>query len=115
MNKNILYFTDDYLYLYNKKRGSIIRSGLPKNIVVNGKIANINKFIAKYETLLKEFNLNNGIIGDKLKILVHSKYTSADITLLKNVFEKLNYRNIVVDVETKYYKLQDNNAWIHAT
>lgn len=113
MNKNILYMTDDYIYLYNNKSNKIYKGAMPKKVIINGKIANINKFISKYESILKEYHLNNGLIGDKIKIIVHSKYTSADITLLKNIFEKLNYRKITIDNEIKYYKLNDNNAWIN--
>lgn len=114
MKKNILYLTDEYLYLYNKKVDKMIKVTMPKGVVINGYVANINKFIAKFESILKEYNLNNGLIGDKIKIVVHPKYTSANITLLKNIFEKFNYRNIIIESEAKYYKLNDKNAWINA-
>lgn len=113
MNKNLLYFTDDCIYLYNSKKNKIYRNVIPKGIIIHGRIANINKFIGKFETILKDNNLNNGLFGEKIKIIVHSKYTSADITLLKNIFEKLNYRNIKIDNEIKYYKLNEKNAWIN--
>lgn len=115
MNKNVIYMTDEYIYLYNNKHNKKIKVAIPKNIVVSGKIANINKFISKYENILKDNKLNTGIIGDKIKIIVNPKYTSADITLLKNIFEKLNYRKIMIDNELKYYKLTENNAWINVT
>lgn len=114
MKKNILYLTDEYLYLYNKKMDKMIKVAMPKGVVINGYVANINKFITKFESILKEYNLNNGFIGDKIKIIVHPKYTSANITLLKNIFEKFNYRNIIIESEAKYYKLNDKNAWINA-
>lgn len=114
MKKNILYLTDEYLYLYNKKMNKMVKCTMPKGVIINGYVANINKFITKFEGILKEYNLNNGFIGDKIRIIVHPKYTAANITLLKNIFEKFNYRNISIENEVKYYKLNDKNAWINA-
>ena len=113
MPKNIIYLTDDYIYLAKTKDKQITKLALPKNLVLNGRVANINKFIEKVEKIIKENNLNSNIFGDKIKIIVSPKYTSADITLLKNIFTKLNFRKIIIDLETKYYKLNKENAWLN--
>ncbi len=113
MDKNIVYLTDEYLYLYNKKKDNIYKVAMPKNVIINGYVANINKFITKYSSILKEYNLNNGLIGEKIRIIVHPKYTPADITLLKSIFEKFNYRKITIENEVKYYKMEEKKAWIH--
>lgn len=113
MNKNVLYLTDDSLYWYSFKYKKIFKTTLPKDIVINGKVANINRFISKLEKFLKSNNLNSSILGDKIKIVVQPKYTSADISLLKNIFLKLNYRVINIESETKYYKLTEKNAWLN--
>lgn len=114
MNKYILLMNDEFLTLHDLKKHQTIKEKIPKNTVINGKVANINKFIQKYEDILKKHNLNNSLLGDKLKIVVHPKYTSTDITLIKNIFEKLNYRKITIDNELKYYKLDNKSAWINA-
>ena len=113
MPKNILYLTDNYIYLKNTKTKKITKINLPKNIVINGKVANINKFLEKLEKITKEYNLNNKILGEKIKVITSCNYTNADITLLKNIFEKLNYRQIIIESEVKYYKLNNNKAWLN--
>ncbi len=112
MKKNILYLTDNCLYLKNYKHQDIIKVKLAKGIMDNGKIASINKFITKYESLSDKYNLNKGLIGEKILIVVHDKYTAADISLLKNIFEKLNYRQTQVEKESKYLKLNQKDAYV---
>ncbi len=113
MKKQVLYLTDNWIYFYNYKVEKKYKASLPKGIVKNGKIADIEKFIIKYETILKENHLNGSILGDKLLIFVHMKYTKADIALLKSVFEKMNYRDIRVVYEDKFYDLNNDNVWIN--
>lgn len=110
---NVLYLTDDIIYLKNKNRKDIIKYNINKNIIIEGKIANIDKFIKAYEKLLNENNLNNNLFGDTIKIIIRPNYTFADISLLKTVFEKFNYRKITIDNETKYYKLNNSNAYLN--
>ena len=111
--KNNLYLTDEYLYVGNKKKQTVTKFSLPKNIVINGKVANIDKFINVLEKIVKENNLNNSLIGDNIKIIVSPKYSNAEITLLKNIFEKLNFRKIIIEHESKYYKLNQNKAYLN--
>ena len=66
-----------------------------------------------YEKILKDNNLNNNLLGDTIKIIVSPNYTPADITLLKKLFERFNYRKIVVDNEIKTYKLNNNNCYLN--
>lgn len=111
--KNILYITDDYLYLKNKKNKDIIKYKVSKNIIESGKIVNISKFNKLYEKMLSDNHLNNSLFGETIKIIVTPNYKSADITLLKNIFNCFNYRKVIVDYITKNYKLNDNNCYIN--
>ena len=111
--KNILYITDDYLYLKNKKNKDIIKYKVSKNIIESGKIVNISKFNKLYEKMLSDNHLNNTLFGETIKIIVTPNYKSADITLLKNIFNCFNYRKVIVDYITKNYKLNDNNCYIN--
>mgnify|MGYP004568447807 FL=1 len=111
--KNILYITDDYLYLKNKKNKDIIKYKVSKNIIESGKIVNIIKFNKLYEKMLSDNHLNNTLFGETIKIIVTPNYKSADITLLKNIFNCFNYRKVIVDYITKNYKLNDNNCYIN--
>ena len=42
---NLLYMTDDIIYLKNRKKSNIIRYKISKNIIRNGRIYNISRFI----------------------------------------------------------------------
>ena len=111
--KNILYITDDYIYLKNKKNKDIIKYKVSKNIIESGKIVNIIKFNKLYEKMLSDNHLNNTLFGETIKIIVTPNYKSADITLLKNIFNCFNYRKVIVDYITKNYTLNDNNCYIN--
>ena len=110
---NIVYLTDDCIYLKNKKRDNLIRFKINKSIIEYGKIYNIDKFIKVYEKILKDNNLNNNILGDTIKIIVSPNYTPADITILKKIFERFNYRKIIIENEIKTYKLNNNNCYLN--
>ncbi len=110
---NVLYLTDDCIYLKNKKKNKLIKYKINLGIIEYGKIYNIDKFIKLYEKILKDNNLNNNLLGDTIKIIVSPNYTPADITLLKKLFERFNYRKIVVDNEIKTYKLNNNNCYLN--
>lgn len=105
-----LHITDDYLYL--KKKDKEIKYKLPKDVIYGGKIANINKFMKSLEKLLSENHLNNSLFGEKIKVIVSSNYTNADITFLKNILNCFNYRKISIDKELKIYKLNSTNAYV---
>ena len=110
---NVLYLTDDCIYLKNKIKDKLIKYKINLGIIEYGKIYNIDKFIKVYEKILKDNNLNNNLLGDTIKIIVSPNYTPADITLLKKLFERFNYRKIVVDNEIKTYKLNNNNCYLN--
>lgn len=110
---NVLYLTDDYIYLKNKKKDKLIKYKINSGIIEYGKIYNIDKFIKVYEKILKDNNLNNNLLGDTIKIIVSPNYTPADITLLKKLFERFNYRKISIDNEIKTYKLNNNNCYLN--
>lgn len=109
---NIVYLTDETIYLKTKHE-NIIKQNINKNIIIEGKIANIEKFIKIYENMLTQNNLNNNLFGDTIKIVTRPNYTYADITLLKSIFEKFNYRKIMFENEIKFYKLGNNNAYLN--
>lgn len=106
-----LHITDDYLYL--KKKDNVIKYKLGKDIIYGGKIVNINKFMKSLEKLLSENHLNNSLFGEKVKVIVASNYTLADITLLKNILNCFNYRKISIDKELKTYKLNTSISYIN--
>lgn len=110
---NVLYLTDDCIYLKNKKKDKLIKYKINSGIIEYGKIYNIDKFIKVYEKILKDNNLNNNLLGDTIKIIVSPNYTPADITLLKKLFERFNYRKISIDNEIKTYKLNNNNCYLN--
>lgn len=107
----VLHITDDNLYL--KKKDKVIKYKLAKDVIYGGKVANINKFMKSLEKLLSENHLNNSLFGEKIKIIVASNYTPADITFLKNIMNCFNYRKISIDKELKYYKLNSTNSYVN--
>lgn len=110
---NILHITDDCLYLKSKKQKDIIKYKLSKNVVYGGRISNVKKFMKSFEKLLSENHLNNSLFGETIKVVVGSNYTPADITFLKNIINSFNYRKIIIEKELKYYKLNNNIAYIN--
>ena len=66
-----------------------------------------------YENLIKKYKLNNNIFGETIKIIVNPTYNSADTMLLKSIFEKFNYRKIIIENETKYYKINNCNSFLN--
>lgn len=110
---NILYLTDNYIYLRNIKSNKDYKKKISKGIIINTKLANINKFNMFYNKFLNEFKLNKNLFGETIKIIVNPMYTAADINILKNIFLAFNYRKVLVDYETKYYKLNSNNAYLN--
>lgn len=110
---NIVYLTDEYIYLKNKKKKDIIRYKINDGIISCGKISNIKNFIKTYEKLLNEFHLNNFLFGDTIKIIVLPSYLQSEINMLKNIFMVFNYRKIIIEKEIKYFKLSSNNAYIN--
>ena len=110
---NIVYLTDEYIYLKNKKKKDIIRYKINDGIISGGKISNIKNFIKTYEKLLNEYHLNNSLFGDAIKIIVLPSYLPSEINMLKNIFMVFNYRKIIIEKELKYLKLSNNNAYIY--
>ena len=100
---NIVYLTDEYIYLKNKKKKDIIRYKINDGIISGGKISNIKNFIKTYEKLLNEFHLNNSLFGDAIKIIVLPSYLPSEINMLKNIFMVFNYRKIIIEKELKYF------------
>ena len=111
--RSTIYFNDEKIYLKNKKIKKIIIEKINNNIIKNGKINNIEKFIKMYENLIKKYKLNNNIFGETIKIIVNPTYNSADTMLLKSIFEKFNYRKIIIENETKYYKINNCNSFLN--
>lgn len=110
---NLLYMTDDILYLKNRKKQNIIKYKLSKNTIRYGKIHNISKFMKEYNKLLNENHLNNNLFGDTIKIIINPLYNPADIVFLKQIMEKFNYRKIVFENEAKRYKLNMQKAYLN--
>ena len=94
---NIVYLTDEYIYLKNKKKKDIIRYKINDGIISGGKISNIK----------------NSLFGDAIKIIVLPSYLPSEINMLKNIFMVFNYRKIIIEKELKYLKLSNNNAYIN--
>ena len=65
------------------------------------------------EKICHSYKLNNSIIGEKIKVIVSNEYNLLDKEILRNCFEKLNFRNILIEEENKYYKLDLNKAYLN--
>lgn len=110
---NIAYLTDETIYFKNVKTNKIIKQKINKNIIINGKVANIDKFMNVFDKILKDNNINNNIFGDTIKIIVNPTYTNSDIYLIKNLLEKFNFRKVFIENEIKYYKLNKENCYLN--
>ena len=108
--KNILLLTDDYLYL--KHNSIIIKNVIEKNIVKNGKIANVEKFLISFTKFIKKNKLNNSLFGDNIVVIINNTWTNSDIYVFKYLFSNLNYRKIEFVYDYSYYNLKSNNAYL---
>ena len=112
-NKNILYLSDDYIFLYSHNLKKMIKYKLPNNVLKNGKVANTKLFIANYKKFMHEYKLNNNLLGDKITIIVNPSYTKTDIDLITNLFQDLAYRKVQIVNEMKLYNLNSSNAYLN--
>ena len=110
---NVLYIGDNVLYLKSKKGSNIIKYKVSKWILNNGKIVNYIKFNKMYDKFLNDYKLNNKLLGETIRIIVNSNYSLMDINNLKNIFSFFNYRKVIVDLETKYYKLNKDRVYLN--
>lgn len=110
---NVLYIGDNVLYLKSKKGSNIIKYKVSKGILNNGKIVNYIKFNKMYDKFLNDYKLNNKLLGETIRIIVNSNYSLMDINNLKNIFSFFNYRKVIVDLETKYYKLNKDKVYLN--
>lgn len=110
---NLIYLTDEIIYLKNQKKSKIIRYKIGKNIIQYGKVYNVDKFLKTYDDLIRKNHLNNNLFGDTIKVIINPTYTPADIKFLKYLLEKFNYRKILFENETKKYKLNNQNAYLN--
>jgi len=110
---NVLYIGDNVLYLKSKKDNNIIKYKVSKGILNNGKIVNYIKFNKMYDKFLNDYKLNNKLLGETIRIIVNSNYSLMDINNLKNIFSFFNYRKVIVDLETKYYKLNKDKVYLN--
>ena len=110
---NVLYIGDNVLYLKSKKGSNIIKYKVSKGILNNGKIVNYIKFNKMYDKFLNDYKLNNKLLGETIRIIVNSNYSLMDINNLKNIFSFFNYRKVIVDLETKYYKLNKDRVYLN--
>lgn len=113
MNKNILYFVDDYILFYSKNNRQKYKYKINSKALKHGKIANTKLFISNYRKFLKINNLNNNLFGDKIYIIVNPSYTKVDIEVLTNIFNSLNYRKVIIVSELKVTKLNNSNAYLN--
>lgn len=110
---NLVYLTDDIIYLKNKKKNKIFKHKINKNIIKYGKVYNVEKFLKTYDTFLKNNHLNNNLFGDTIKVIINNTYSPADIKFLKSLLEKFNYRKVLFENENKRYKLNMQNAYLN--
>lgn len=110
---NMVYLTDETIYFKNVKTNKIIKQKINKNIIINGKVANIDKFMNVFDKILKDNNINNNIFGDTIKIIVNPTYTNSDNYLIKNLLEKFNFRKVLIENEIKNYKLNKENCYLN--
>ena len=58
MNKLILKITDNYIYFFNLKNNKMIIEQIPKSIIKNTKIIDIENFIIQINNIIKTNKLN---------------------------------------------------------
>ena len=112
MNKLVLKFTDNYIYIKNKNK--IIEEKLKNNIIQNTKIIDIEKFIEELNAIIKKHKLNTLLIKPNITIIIPSFYNKTDMFLIDYTFKILNFYNYKIIKECEIYKslLKNNNVII---
>ena len=98
MNKIILYFVDNYVYIYKNKE--IIK--VESESIDNGEIIDSKCFITK----LKKEKILNTFLNKKIIIILNTKITEKEILYYKNIFEDLLFVNI--DIISSSYLIENN-------
>ena len=109
----ILKYTDEYLYFYYAKSDQTIKEKIPKNIIEENKIIDIESFIKILDKIIKKYKLNTNLLKSELYIIVPSYSTKSDIFLLSYALKFLNYYKFTFIEEYKTYKhLLDNDSFV---
>ena len=108
--KNVLLLTDKYIYFKNNSK--ILKYQIDKGIVINGKVANIEKFNKVFSKFLKKNNLNNTIFGDTIKVIINNTWTNADMFVIKYILININYRKIEFIYDIDFYNMNTKNAYL---
>lgn len=109
---NILYLNDNINY-YNSKLNKIIKYKPFVDIIENGIIIDIKKFIKCFKKILNANNIKPGIFYDKLIVITPPNFSNAYKYLYKEIFNNLNFKIIIFKSEISLYKIAKNNININ--
>ncbi len=94
MNNNTLYLVDNNIMFYSIKHNTIFNDQIPKNIIIDGKIANNKDFFKYFYKFIKKYNLTNMLLTSKINIIVEDNFNYVDKIIIKEILEKLSFKNI---------------------
>ena len=108
--KNVLFLTDSCIYF--KNNSNIIKHPVNKGIVINSKIADVDKFNKVFSKFMKKNNLNNTIFGDVIKVIINKTWTNSDMFVIKYILQNNNYRKIEFIYDIDSFSLNNKNAYL---
>ena len=110
MAKNSLGINITSKYLYLNYKENIYKEEIPKNIVINNRVAKSEDFFKFLQKILKKYKLNDTILSKNIYLIEYPNYLKSDKELLISILEKLSFTKVHF---IKYEKLIEKNSTLN--
>ena len=97
--------TSNYLYLSYKD--NIYKEEIPKDIIINNRVAKSEDFFKFLQKTLKKYKLNDTLLSKNIYLVEYPNYLKSDRELLISIFEKLSFTKVHF---IKYENLIEKNS-----
>lgn len=85
---------------------------MAKKAVKFGAVFKPKEFYNNLENIFKRYNLNKGLINNKITVVTDPLYNPSNLEIIKNALEKLSFSKVDFINITKCYKLKKNKIFI---
>ncbi len=105
-------YLDDYINLYSNRVNKLIQVFPYKDTLEKGRIINREKFLKKFNKIIKEYKLNNNIFNNNIDVIINKSLSLEDKMVIKDTLELLNYKKIKFISEIEYLNIDKKKLYI---